>query len=268
MARASSGGTKFPMMRSLSRTCFVRSRMVSSMSSRSRWNSCSRSRISDVAAWYLAHSFLSLRVLTSTSSWSEPNCSSSCIAASSLDASSRASSRSCSLRSSSSSWARRSAASCCRALSMILPPWMSFSSILASRFCMFDFCASTSSRIFSSVASRSSSARRSASVLLCWFSISRMSSAARLRSCSFSRSALRRISATSSSVMPTLTIFSLMISRAAPPDTMLPFASVTGSAPASCALRRLISSWNSRSMASFGSSLIFGLFLMFLARFA
>jgi hypothetical protein len=29
-----------------------------------------------------------------------------------------------------------------------------------------------------------------------------------------------------------------------------------------------IYSWNSRSIASFGSSLIFGLFLMFFARFA
>ena len=37
---------------------------------------------------------------------------------------------------------------------------------------------------------------------------------------------------------------------------------------ASCALRRWTSSWNSRSIASFGSSLIFGLFLMFFARFA
>mmetsp|Transcript_5587 Transcript_5587/g.10538 ORF Transcript_5587/g.10538 Transcript_5587/m.10538 type:complete len:227 (+) Transcript_5587:1127-1807(+) len=34
------------------------------------------------------------------------------------------------------------------------------------------------------------------------------------------------------------------------------------------AFRRAISSWNSRSMASLGSSLILGLFLMFLARFA
>ncbi len=39
-------------------------------------------------------------------------------------------------------------------------------------------------------------------------------------------------------------------------------------AAASSAFSRAISSWNSRSIASFGSSLIFGLFLMFFARLA
>ena len=38
--------------------------------------------------------------------------------------------------------------------------------------------------------------------------------------------------------------------------------------PSSCAFNLAISSWNSRSIASFGSSLIFGLFLMFFARLA
>eukprot|EP00982_Pelagococcus_subviridis_P014982 31371-Pelagococcus_subviridis.AAC.1 len=38
--------------------------------------------------------------------------------------------------------------------------------------------------------------------------------------------------------------------------------------PPSCAFRRAISSWNSRNIASFGSSLMRGLFLMFFALFA
>eukprot|EP00955_Chlamydomonas_euryale_P043650 352664-Chlamydomonas_euryale.AAC.7 len=38
--------------------------------------------------------------------------------------------------------------------------------------------------------------------------------------------------------------------------------------PSSCALRRAISSWNSRSIASLGSSFTRGLFLMFFARLA
>mmetsp|Transcript_116 Transcript_116/g.172 ORF Transcript_116/g.172 Transcript_116/m.172 type:complete len:263 (-) Transcript_116:458-1246(-) len=253
------------------------------MSSRSAWNSSWMSCTSLVAVWYFVHNFFSLFVLSSTSSWSELYCSSRRRRSSSFSASSCASSCSRSARSSRASLARRSWASCLAALSIISPPTISFCFIwfiLATSAC---FCASIFSRCSCSAFSRSSRALRSSAVFE-WSSSSFFISSAAFffRRC-FSASASPRSRASSSSVAPLftsrMTSFSTIFSMTcAPTGTCTSWPSMTivlGTPPppappaaSSCAFSRLISSWNSRSMASLGSSLILGLFLMFFARFA
>mmetsp|Transcript_8772 Transcript_8772/g.25040 ORF Transcript_8772/g.25040 Transcript_8772/m.25040 type:complete len:221 (+) Transcript_8772:653-1315(+) len=219
-------------------------------------------------------SFSSFRVFFSTSSSMDPNFSS---ASAFLDSWSRISfaillSASC-LRVS-SCLAFRSSASWVAALSNNCPPFnnlfsMPFSLAASWRFRCDAFLRSVSWR------TRSARRRSRSSSVAAWRSNSAASwRSARSRISSFFRSASAWTFDSSSSDTPTVT--SLMTSLWTIFSTSLysfcspchsPFSSYVPF-PWSCALRRAISSWNSRSMASFGSSLILGLFLMFLALLA
>mmetsp|Transcript_3793 Transcript_3793/g.13306 ORF Transcript_3793/g.13306 Transcript_3793/m.13306 type:complete len:288 (+) Transcript_3793:362-1225(+) len=276
------------MTRFFSSTCAVSCRMLSRRSSRSRWNSSWRSSTSCFAAWYLPHSFWSFAVFASASScllWYVSSVSSCLLSRSSMRLRFSASTR----RFSASSAAFRSISFFCSSVRSWRLPCSSLLSIVFSFFssCIFFSRSSwTALKCFSSsscwdcmaAAMRSfSSLVRSFSAII--FSSSAFASAsAALRMASLSCSerlgpasfifldsslltcALIASICMSSGSCSTSTSFSIIFTS--PAGTSLPPPS------ASAAFRRAISSWNSRSIASFGSSLIFGLFLMFLARFA
>mmetsp|Transcript_25765 Transcript_25765/g.48490 ORF Transcript_25765/g.48490 Transcript_25765/m.48490 type:complete len:298 (+) Transcript_25765:630-1523(+) len=261
--RASSGGMKFPITSSFSFTWRVRSRMVSSMPSLSSWNSSVRSLISLLALWNLLHSFFSFLVLASTSSCKLPNFSSSSKFCSSWSAICRANASSLFFLSASSCSACLSSASCFAALLAISPPTMSFSSIALSLFCSESLWFSMSMRALLSFSSFSLNAWRSSSVWFCWSSSACMSCCALAFMSAFSLSIFSCISLIASSLTPPLMA---EMSTSCPSSMTVPPS--PPSMPMSWAFNLEISSWYSLSIASFGSSLILGLFLMFLALLA
>mmetsp|Transcript_95813 Transcript_95813/g.254448 ORF Transcript_95813/g.254448 Transcript_95813/m.254448 type:complete len:208 (-) Transcript_95813:977-1600(-) len=205
----------------------------------------------------------------------------------------------CSARrfSSMSIWAFLSSDSCCIAFSMTCVPTSILSSMAFSfwTICSCAFSSSSLRDLRSCSSSRSFCLSSSASL---WSSsILRFSSAIACSICKRSSSRFAWIAAMSSSVTPVLTIFSTVFSTSMTFSTSTTsFSTMTccscgswgaagcfgcltlaglgvvaaaeGAAArfASCMRRRVISSWNSRIMASLGSSLILGLFLMLFAR--
>mmetsp|Transcript_1366 Transcript_1366/g.3161 ORF Transcript_1366/g.3161 Transcript_1366/m.3161 type:complete len:325 (-) Transcript_1366:354-1328(-) len=276
--REVSSGMNLLMRVSLSFMVRVSCRIVSSMSLRSVPNSSCRSLASLSAAWYRPHSFLSFFVFTSTSSCREEKCSSSCRFASSFSASSLASTASCTCLSRSSVSAWRRAASCFEALEITSPPFISFSSMAFSCSASLRFWLKSSLRSTASWSSAACSSARSLAVVLAWSISAFISCCACFISTSFSSSAFLRITAISSSVTPTRTsrntslstIFSTISRCALVIITSLPSSPIITPlcVDSSWSLSALIWSWYSLNMASLGSSLILGLFLIFLARFA
>mmetsp|Transcript_17033 Transcript_17033/g.64474 ORF Transcript_17033/g.64474 Transcript_17033/m.64474 type:complete len:204 (-) Transcript_17033:1086-1697(-) len=186
---------------------------------------------------------------------------------------SRASFSSCRVRSASSRSARRSSASCLAALSMMRPPISSFSCICASAAAILsrsasaawwacNFSSSSFRRISRSSSVRVFSERSFSRSAAAWRSSSSRSAAA-LASSSFRSSSLmpmrRSITCGWPDAMGTATSFPSTVMVVVPAPLLRASSSVR---------RRSISSWNSRSMASLGSSLILGLFLIRLARSA
>mmetsp|Transcript_52438 Transcript_52438/g.86982 ORF Transcript_52438/g.86982 Transcript_52438/m.86982 type:complete len:209 (-) Transcript_52438:748-1374(-) len=134
MRESCSRGIHDDMISCFSLSCRDNSRIVSSMSSFSRWNSSCRSLISDCAALYLAQSFLSFLVLPSTSSCSVAYDSSNPNLFSSSSAICLASSLAASCLSSNSAACRSARRFCEIDLSSIFsPPTSSFASSSFSR---------------------------------------------------------------------------------------------------------------------------------------
>mmetsp|Transcript_30489 Transcript_30489/g.81314 ORF Transcript_30489/g.81314 Transcript_30489/m.81314 type:complete len:311 (+) Transcript_30489:72-1004(+) len=290
MLPRSSSGMKESTTRERILICLPCSRMMSSRSSFSAWNSRCRSLTSDRACSYLPHSFFSLRALACASSWMLAYFSSKLAENSSFSRSwllMRSFSASCS---SSSRCARSSSSAFSRAFSASACPTTSFS-------CMALSCAASRSRSLRSLVTASSRFRTSSSARC--RSSSRMFSAlaisaswaSSLRLCS--SSCLSDMALTCLAAFPgppaALDVFFPLrwsgpvagepgpSASSGPSSSSSSSSSCSSSAgagmvPAFCCssmdLSRLISSWNSRSMASLGSSLILGLFLMFLARLA
>mmetsp|Transcript_21409 Transcript_21409/g.73772 ORF Transcript_21409/g.73772 Transcript_21409/m.73772 type:complete len:204 (-) Transcript_21409:112-723(-) len=175
--------------------------------------------------------------------------------------------------------AERSSASCLAAMSSIWPPLSSLASMPRSLAAKARFFSEAR---FLSSSWRTRSARscsRSSSVSACCSRSSARSRSALSRTRCLASSASSCARRRSASETPTCTSLRTSRSTMRSTSTKLPLSDVPppndslpspgrGDAPVSCALSRAISSVNSRSMASFGSSLIFGLFLMFFARFA
>mmetsp|Transcript_3721 Transcript_3721/g.13721 ORF Transcript_3721/g.13721 Transcript_3721/m.13721 type:complete len:275 (-) Transcript_3721:1072-1896(-) len=265
------------MMRFLSFSSRCISRMVSSMSSRSAWNSLCRSPISCLAACSLFQHFLSLRVLASTSSAMLAYCSSimmfasssSCLCSSSMR-------RASSFSRSSFACAARSSASCRCALLRTSPPISSFSCICFSFWLSAIFSRAIASRSICCARSSSASFFFSSSVTALAASSCDRSSSARFCRLSRSAAALSSSSFIFSSLSPSFTttfstIFSTTLVPPGPPAPPIAPPAPPPPLPAMsliCRFSRSISSWNSRSIASFGSSLMRGLFLMFFARLA
>mmetsp|Transcript_20875 Transcript_20875/g.58132 ORF Transcript_20875/g.58132 Transcript_20875/m.58132 type:complete len:285 (+) Transcript_20875:1125-1979(+) len=273
-------------------------RMLSSRSSFSRWNSLYMSSTSALTSWYFFHSFFSFLVFCSASSCRFMYLSSAASCASSISAMRRIFSSSCCRLLSSSSSRFFSSASFLRVTSA-RPPRASPFKILPSIAFNFLAKASFSNRIFSA-----SSCFRTASswILACLRFIFSASDACFWRSSSMRMaSSLALIAASSlsfaicSSLMPTMPCFCASSARICVSISARIFSRVWGSmdlwtvgfpsgvvpnapaaaaaskeppSPSSNCFKRLISSWNSRSIASFGSSLMRGLFLIFLARLA
>mmetsp|Transcript_53311 Transcript_53311/g.161905 ORF Transcript_53311/g.161905 Transcript_53311/m.161905 type:complete len:279 (-) Transcript_53311:1051-1887(-) len=277
---------KLSMVRHTILTSFLSSRMFSSMSSRSVWNSCCNSSISDCVCLCLFHNFSSFAVIFSTCSSVEAYVCSRVIFSDICCSSSsfiRCSSR---LRSSTSICALLSSFSCCMAFSMTWLPTSIFSSIIFSC-CIICAWASCSSSFFLWRSSSSSSNRaRSSSATSFMASIWACSSRQRCSSARRSASTLASMAARSWSVISPCTTRSMTTSFSTTRSTSTtcvstmtscspcspPAPGARGTPPpppafsANFILSRVISSWNSRIIASFGSSLIFGLFLMLFAR--
>mmetsp|Transcript_66424 Transcript_66424/g.194828 ORF Transcript_66424/g.194828 Transcript_66424/m.194828 type:complete len:347 (-) Transcript_66424:1134-2174(-) len=277
-------GTKVSMISVLSFRVWRRSRIIWSMSSRSPWLNCWMSTISCCAFWYLSQSFWSLAVSLATCSSCDAHFSSSsrfsCLWTSSILFSSSSfaccfMSRFCCLFSS---------ASCSMAFSMTCFPTTILPSMSMSLCCSSLLRSASSWLAACSLSICSRSLALSPSAMSRWAATSARFCSAMRRKCSFSCRSCASMAAFSSGEAPcsTTTSLSMILSTifslystcfstrtpgAAKPGMRLPSAS-TPSPPlvVSSALSRMISSWNSRIMASFGSSLIFGLFLMLLAR--
>mmetsp|Transcript_12613 Transcript_12613/g.18383 ORF Transcript_12613/g.18383 Transcript_12613/m.18383 type:complete len:251 (-) Transcript_12613:981-1733(-) len=241
--------------------------MVSTMSSRSRWNSCWRSFTSEEAAWYLLQSFLSLAFLVSISSWSEEKRWLSRRPSSSFSFRRLSRSISCLRRWSTSCWALMSSCSCLVACSIIWLPITKRSSMPFS-FLSSLCCFSLARLCLDCCCLRASiSCCFSLSASSFWASTLRISSSALLSSSSFSFSSCSS-SCLIFSESSTYTVFST--TPAGPPIIWL---AIEGSIPpppwsSSAAFSFWISSWYSLSSASLGSSLSFGLFWMLLALLA
>mmetsp|Transcript_40809 Transcript_40809/g.107848 ORF Transcript_40809/g.107848 Transcript_40809/m.107848 type:complete len:346 (-) Transcript_40809:1049-2086(-) len=277
-------GTKVSMISVLSFRVWRRSRIIWSMSSRSPWLNCWMSTISCCAFWYLSQSFWSLAVSLATCSSCDAHFSSSSMFSSLCCSSCRfsSSSFSCCFRS------RRcclfSSASCSMAFSMTCFPTTILPSISASLLWSSLLRWASSMAAFCSLSICSRSRIFSPSAMSRWAATSARFCSAMRRKCSFSARSWASRAATSSGEAPCSTttsrstilstIFSLYSTCfwiLTPPGTRPGMISPCSSSPSSplttsSSLSRMISSWNSRIMASFGSSLIFGLFLMLLAR--
>mmetsp|Transcript_52216 Transcript_52216/g.148860 ORF Transcript_52216/g.148860 Transcript_52216/m.148860 type:complete len:242 (+) Transcript_52216:561-1286(+) len=200
-------GMKFSIVRQTSFTSFRKSRIVSSMSSRSSWNSFCRSWISCCVCLCLCQSFSSLEVIFWTLSCEESYFSSkfslSCSAFSS------SSFILCSSRflSSPSICTLLSSCSCCMAFSMTCVPTSIFSSMALS-FCTIWACAASSSscwRLLSSSSSRSFCF--SSTAMFSCEMMAAFSAAIAASCCARSSSRLSWMAAMSASVIPVLTTF-------------------------------------------------------------
>mmetsp|Transcript_40494 Transcript_40494/g.89987 ORF Transcript_40494/g.89987 Transcript_40494/m.89987 type:complete len:375 (+) Transcript_40494:647-1771(+) len=290
----SSGGMKASMTMSLSCIWSCSMRMLSSRSSFSRWNSLYMSSTSAFTSWNFLNSFFSFLVFCSASSALLLNFSSIISWFSSISTMRFCfSSSSFRLLSSSSSFLR-SSFSFLRVTST-RPPLASPFRILLSMLFSFLARASFSARIFSASSAFLDISSCILACLRCSLAASssarRLSSSRRAASCFALSSASARSVASCSSVSvpdPTLAAISALswasisarifssiwgsralgrcTTRSTTPSS--PTLSPSPPSASSMALSLAISSWNSRSMASLGSSLIRGLFWMFLARLA
>mmetsp|Transcript_68132 Transcript_68132/g.163502 ORF Transcript_68132/g.163502 Transcript_68132/m.163502 type:complete len:319 (+) Transcript_68132:596-1552(+) len=283
-------GTKLSMVRHTSFNSCRKSRMVSSMSSRSCWNSFCRSWISCWVCLCLCQSFSSLAVIFWTWSAAEEYLSSR-VSFSSICCSSSSFIRcSCRRLSSTSISARFSSCSCCMAFSITWLPTNIFSCMAFNLESITCCCwASSSLRLLRSDRS-SSNFFFSSSATFCCCSMSLLSSATCASISALSASTLLLMRAISSSLTPLFTTFSTRTSFSTTVSTStISFSSMTSCsttvpsgrtigclgmlpppplAACSCSFifNRMISSWNSRIIASLGSSLMRGLFLMLFAR--
>mmetsp|Transcript_46801 Transcript_46801/g.142061 ORF Transcript_46801/g.142061 Transcript_46801/m.142061 type:complete len:271 (+) Transcript_46801:617-1429(+) len=259
-----------------------KSRIMDSMSSLSLWLKCWTSTISCCAFWYLSHNFCSLAVNFCTCS--------SCVAhfVSSSMFSCRWSS-SCLFSSASFSccflnrfFSFLSSCSCSMAFSMTCLPTTIFSSIFTSLLCIscFRTASAFSSRFWASISAMSLLFSEPTSSVRAMISALR-SSASRLRLSFCSRSSassrafssslappfiITSFSTTFSTIFSTYSVFFSIRGGRGPPTPPSPPCPPSPPFIMSSPLRRMISSWNSRIMASLGSSLIRGLFLMLFAR--
>mmetsp|Transcript_62294 Transcript_62294/g.135002 ORF Transcript_62294/g.135002 Transcript_62294/m.135002 type:complete len:271 (-) Transcript_62294:967-1779(-) len=245
------------------------SRMLKAISSRSRLNSSRKSYISWFTWFYLFHSFLSLFVLSLISSSWVLYCFSNYRCLVSLSSNSFFKCSSFSLCFANSSYVCFNFFSACSAFSMALVPFMT----LFSMFLSFLNNSACSYRAFSSSSSFflifSSSLLFSSSAICFWDSICLRSRSAFIRISSFSL-----LSWSSSSFICSLLTLGLVTKFWLwPPYWFLSCSRSSGlmlppPIAANSARSFWISSWNSLNMASLGSSLILGLFLMFLALLA
>mmetsp|Transcript_53860 Transcript_53860/g.128761 ORF Transcript_53860/g.128761 Transcript_53860/m.128761 type:complete len:343 (+) Transcript_53860:458-1486(+) len=274
-------GTKDSMIRDLSFSVCRSSRIMESMSSRSCWLKCWRSTISCCAFWYLSQSFCSFVVSFWTCSSWEAHRSSSCMFSWRCCSSWRRSSSSLSCCFFSRLCCFLSSCSCLMACSITCLPWTIFISICCSLPCSSSLCCSSCIEMFSCSSIWARSRNLSDSARSRWASTSRRRASAFIWASWICWRCCSSMAATSSGLGPcsTITSFSTVLSTIfstystcfstrTPPGPMgTPFSSTISPPDASSsALSLIISSWYSRIMASFGSSLIRGLFLMFLAR--
>mmetsp|Transcript_41033 Transcript_41033/g.97495 ORF Transcript_41033/g.97495 Transcript_41033/m.97495 type:complete len:416 (+) Transcript_41033:320-1567(+) len=288
----SSAGTKASITRVFRAICCVSIRSESIMSSRSRWISWLMSSTSCFTCRYLAHSFFSLAPFWSASCCivlyvsSLASCSSSSLARRSWSERARA----CLSSSSRLFFSTSSAVSSTTPFrpTPFCSPMRIFDCMASSFFWSASFCSAaflacsaaaalSSSFVCASVMSFAASRRAfSFSASSFWSSsFACFSASSRIRASSsssrFSAEMFALSSASISRFMDSISLSSIGFSFSTTFSTMR--SSSVGSPPSepacsSSALRRLISSWNSRSMASLGSSLMRGLFLMFFARLA